>query len=194
MSEAVPGPAAPAPGRIRYVVALAIFLAGMAGMGAFLVSRLSAMQDQLTRFVVPGTHALTLEAGSYTIFHEMQSVVDGKVFASPGLGGLAVTVTGPGGDAVPLSDAGSGRYTFGGHTGVSLFDFTAPVAGAYTVDARYGDGNAGPETVLAVGAGFMASLLGTVFGALAIAFSGSIIAAILVVMTLVKRRRAGFGF
>ena len=182
------------PSRLRYLLALALFIAGMAGMGVFLINRLSAMQDALTRFVVPGEHQLSLAAGNYTIFHETESVVDGKVYSNPGLGGLTVAVTGPGGDTVPLTAAGSGHYTFGGHKGTSLFDFEASRAGDYTVTAQYAGDASGPDTVLAVGAGFMSSLLGTIFGALGIAFAGSIIAAILVVMTLVRRRRAGFKF
>jgi hypothetical protein len=187
-------PAAAPPGRIRYLVALLIFLAGMAGMAAFLINRLSTMQDGMTRLVVPGEQAVPLTAGSYTIFHETHSVIDGVVYSSPGLGGLVVTVTGPDGDAVPLSAAGAGRYSFGGHAGYSIFDFTAPVDGDYVVTGRYQADGAGPETVIAVGAGFMSSLLGTIFGSLGIAFAGSIIAAALAVMTLVQRRRAGLRF
>ena len=190
-------PASPAvnpPGRIRYLVALLIFLAGMAGMAAFLINRLSTMQDGMTRLVVPGEQAVALEAGSYTIFHEMHSVIDGVVYASPGLGGLVVTVTGPDGEAVPLAAAGAGRYSFGEHTGYSIFDFTAPVDGSYLVAGRYQANGAGPETVIAVGAGFISSLLGTIFGSLGIAFAGAIVAAGLVVMTLVQRRRAGLRF
>jgi hypothetical protein len=105
-----------------------------------------------------------------------------------------VTVTGPDGEAVPLSTASSGRYSFGGHTGYSVFDFTAPVDGSYVVAGRYQADGAGPETVIAVGAGFLSSLLGTIFGSLGIAFAGAIIAAGLAVMTLVQRRRAGLRF
>ncbi len=194
MSDAMPAVPGAAPSRLRYLVAVVIFFAGMAGMGIFLVNQLSEMQDELTRFVVPGERTLAFEAGKYTVFHETESIIDGKVYSSPGLGGLTVTVTGPGGETVALTPAGSGHYTFGGHKGTSLFDFEATGAGEYTVAGQYAPGASGPETVLAVGAGFMSSLLGTIFGALGIAFAGSIIAAILVVMTLVKRRRAGFKF
>ena len=49
-------PAAPAtpPGRIWYLVAVGIFLVGMAAMAAFLITRLMGMDSGLTRFVVPG--------------------------------------------------------------------------------------------------------------------------------------------
>jgi hypothetical protein len=190
-----PAPAAsPPPGRIWYLVGLAIFIAGMGTMAIFLVTRLSAMEDGLTRIVVPGAQTITLAAGSYTIFHEAQSVIDGKIYASPGLGGLTVSVSTPDGTTLPLAAAGSGRYSFGGHTGFSVFDFTAPTAGDYTVAARYDDGATGPQTVLAVGTGFMSGLLATIFGSLAFAFGGAIIAAILMVGVLVRRRRAGLRF
>lgn len=192
MSLPAPTAAAP-PGRIWYLVGLAIFIAGMATMAIFLVTRLMGMEDGLARVVVPGEHRLVLAAGNYTIFHETQSVIDGKIYASTGLSGLSVTVTGPDGSDVPLTTASSGRYNFGGHTGYSAFDFKAPAAGDYTLAARY-DGAPGPETVLAVGAGFLSSLLGTIFGSLAFAFGGAIVATIIMVGVLVKRRRAGLRY
>ena len=194
MSAPAPAGTAPPPGRIWYLVGFAIFIAGMATMAIFLFSSLTAMQDGLTRFVVPGERTLALVAGDYTIFHEAQSVIDGRIYASEGLGGLAVSVAGPDGGGVPLTAAGSGRYTFGGHSGYAVFNFTAAAPGNYTIAARYDDGAAGPETVLAVGAGFLSSLLGTIFGALAFAFGGAIIAAIIIVGALLRRRRAGLRF
>lgn len=182
------------PGRIWYLVAVGIFLAGMAAMAVFLLTRLTGFDEGLTRFIVPGEQALTLDAGNYTIFHEAQSVIDGKIYASSGLGGLMVNVTGADGGEVALRSSGSGRYTFGGHTGFAVFDFTAASAGAYVVAGRYADGAPGPETVLAVGQGFLSSLLWTIFGALGIAFGGAAIAAAIGVTVLVKRRRAGLQF
>jgi hypothetical protein len=182
------------PGRIWYLVALAIFLVGMAAMAAFLITRLMSMDSGLTRFVMPGEQTLTLEAGKFTIFHEPQSVVDGKIYSGGSLGGMTVTVAGPDGSDVPLTAAGSGRYSFSGHTGFAVFDFTAASPGPYVIAGRYADGAPGPQTVIAVGAGFLSGLLTTIFGSLAIAFGGAIIAAIIGVWTLVKRRRAGLGF
>lgn len=188
---AAPSPVIAVPGRGRYLLGIAIFLAGMAAMGIFLTSRLADMQEGLTRFLVPGETVLTLAAGEYTIFHEPNSVIDGTAYVSTGLDGLNVAVSGPDGEIAPLTTASSGRYNFPGHSGYSLFDFSAPVAGDYTVTAAYPGADDGPKTVLAVGAGFMSSLLTTIFSAIAIAFAGAIIAAILIITTLMKRRRAG---
>ena len=182
------------PGRIWYLVAVGIFLAGMVAMAVFLFSRLTGFDAALTRLIVPGEQTLTLEAGNYTIFHEPQGVLDGKIYAGGSLSGLTVTVTAPDGSDVPLAAAGSGRYSFGGHTGFAVFDFTAASPGAYIIAGRYADNASGPQTVLAVGQGFLSSLLRTIFGALGIAFGGAVIAAAIGVTVLVKRRRAGLRF
>lgn len=189
-----PASATAPPDRVWYLVAIVVFLVGMAAMAAFLITRLTGMDSGLTRFVVPGEQTLTLEAGSYTIFHEPQSVVDGMIYSGGSLGGMSVAVTGPDGSEAPLSPAGSGRYSFGGHTGFAVFDFTAAAAGPYVIAGRYADDAPGPQTVIAVGAGFLSGLLTTVFGSLGIAFGGAIIAAVIAVRTLVKRRRAGLRF
>lgn len=193
MSTPAPTASTP-PGRIWYLVGLAIFIAGMATMAVFLLSRLTGMEDGLTRVVVPGEHTITLAAGTYTIFHETQSVIDGKIYSSSGLSGLTVSVAAPDGATIPLTDASSGRYSFSGHTGFAVFDFAAPTAGDYVLAARYDDGATGPETVLAVGTGFLSAILVTVLGSLAFAFGGAIIAAIIMVGVLVRRRRAGLRF
>jgi hypothetical protein len=189
-----PAATAAPPGRIWYLVAVAIFLVGMAAMAAFLITRLMSMDSGLTRFVVPGEETLTLEPGKFTIFHEPQSVVDGKIYSGGSLGGMTITVAGPDGSDVPLAAAGSGRYSFSGHTGFAVFDFAAASAGKYVIAGRYADDAPGPQTVIAVGAGFLSGLLTTIFGSLGIAFGGAIIAAIIDVRVLIKRRRAGLGF
>ncbi len=189
-------PAAPAtpPGRIWYLIAVGIFLVGMTAMAVFLITRLMSMDSGLTRFVAPGGETLTLDAGNYTIFHEPQGVIDGKIYSGGALTGLTVTVTGPDGSDVPLTAASSGRYSFGGHTGFAVFDFTAASSGAYIIAGHYADDAPGPQTVLAVGAGFLSGLLTTIFGSLGIAFGGAIIATAIGVTVLVKRRRAGLQF
>ena len=189
------GPARAAPGRFWYLVGLLVFLAGMTGMGVYLFDRLSHMADGLTQIVVPGERTLPLQPGKYTVFHESQSVVDGRIYDTPSLGGLTVAVTGPDGAAVTLTTVTmSGRYSFGGRTGFAAFDFTVDKAGDFTVAGRYPDGATAPETVIAVGAGFVGSLFGTIFGALGIAFGGAAIATAIIVTVLVRRRRAGFRF
>lgn len=53
--------------------------------------------------VVPGEMELTLDSGSYTIFHERQSTVDGRIFSADGIAGLGVTLTSAAGEPVALA-------------------------------------------------------------------------------------------
>ena len=192
MSRVAAGPRVP--GRFWYVVAIAIFIAGMALMGVFLITRLSAFDAALVRLVVPGEQTIPLEKGRHTIFHESHSVIDGKVYSSESLGGLKVTVTAPGGSAVELTPSGSGHYNMGSHSGNAIFDFTAEAAGDYAIAGNYEDGATSPQTVLAVGPTFSSTIVLTVLGSLGIAFGGAVSAAGLAVLVLVKRRRAGLRF
>ena len=195
MHPAAQAPARPPPpGRIRYLIALLFFLAGMGGMGFILFRGISSLDTGLVQIVVPGEKQLTLEPGDYTIFHERQSVVDGRVYSSQSLGGLQLVVTSAKGEDVALKPVTiTGQYTFGGRSGVSVFDFTVANGGDYTVAGRY-PGSSGPDTVVAVGKGFFGGLLGMIFGGLASAFGGAGIALILFLTTLFRRRRAGLGF
>lgn len=187
-------PARQAPGRGRYLLALLVFIAGMLGMAGVLVYGLSGMGDGLFQVVVPGEQHLTLEPGSYTIFHERHSVFNGRVYDTQALGGLELAVVGPDGQEVALAPVSmTGQYTFGGRSGVSVFDFTVDKGGDYVVSGRYPD-SSGPDTVIAIGQGFLGNLLGTIFGGLAFAFGGAGIALFVFLTTLFRRRRAGHSF
>ncbi len=88
----------------------------------------------------------------------------------------------------------SSNYQFGGREGHAAFNFTADKAGDYTVAGRYPRGENGVETVIAVGKGFVELLVGTILGALGLAFGGAGLAIYLFLRTLIRRRRAGFSF
>lgn len=187
-------PVKPPPGRVRYLVALVIFLIGMGGMIFVLFRGLSGMDAALVQVVVPGEKHMTLEPGKYTIFHERHSVVDGRIYDAASLGGLAVAVASSDGQEVSLTPASvNSTYSFGSRTGVSAFEFTVASDGDYVVSGSY-PGGSGPDTVIAVGKGFLSSLIGTIFGSLAFAFVGSGIALFLALSTLFRRRRAGHAF
>lgn len=181
------------PSRWWYAVAVLTLIAGLGAMGLFLFSRLTTLGEGMTQIVVPGERSLALTPASYTIFHERVSVVDGKVYNSGGIGGLLVSVTGPDGATVPLSTASiTSRYQFGGREGVSVFDFTIATAGDYVVKGAYDEGQSGPQTVIAVGAGFATSLFVTIIGGLAFAFTGAGLTIAIALIVFLRRRRAGF--
>jgi len=66
-----------------FVVAGLSALASLAGALLHVVPRLTAVDERLIRVVVPGSAVLTLDKpGSYTIYHEKKSTVDGRYYAS----------------------------------------------------------------------------------------------------------------
>ena len=164
--------------RAWYAVAALLFVVGMAGLGWVVWSGLSGIGDLIVRFVVPGSGELTLaEAGMYTIFHEEESVIDGRVYNVPTIDGLTVTVTEEAdGATVPVRSPGVHMtYTIGGHSGVSVFAFEAVRPGRYRLTGAYDGGRTAPRTVLAVDLGFfrwlwrllLMGILSIVLGALA---------------------------
>ncbi|MGI9404942.1 MAG: hypothetical protein ACR2O4_01110 [Hyphomicrobiaceae bacterium] len=179
------------PSRLWYLLALFMVLAGLAAMAVVMLPRIMSMGDALVQVVVPGEAELVLDkAGTYTIFHERHSVVDGQVFVSETVTGLRVKVVSAGtGTPVPIAPASVGtNYSIGGRSGSSIFTFEIETPGRYRIAAAYDDGRPEPRAVLSVGHGFLAALLRTIFGALAIAFSG-VIAAVAAAAVVWRKRK-----
>jgi hypothetical protein len=178
--------------RAWYVVAAVALLAGAAGAVMLILSGVSGLAGGMTRVVVPGSSVLTLaEPGSYTIYHETESVIDGRVYSSDNVNGLRISITDvASGTAIQATTpAGTERYSVGGHTGVSLLAFDIVHPGQYRFDASYDGGRTEPAAVLAIGQGFVGRLLMTIFGAIGAAFAGFVIALVLALVTFFNRRR-----
>jgi hypothetical protein len=178
--------------RIWYVVAVAALLAGAAGAGTTIWSGISGLNNALIRVVVPGTSELTLaEPGSYTIYHEYESVIDGRIYSSQNVEGLQVSLTEEAGDlTVPVGPvSGSTRYSLGGHSGVSVLSFDIVRSGRYRLTAGYGAGRGGATAVLAIAQGFLGRLLLTIIAAIGLAFAGFAVALAIGLVTFFKRRR-----
>ncbi|MGH6915851.1 MAG: hypothetical protein ACREH3_19345, partial [Geminicoccales bacterium] len=82
------------PGRQWYVFAAAIFVVGIALSVRYLFTSVGELGDELPQIVVPGAAELSLqEPGTYTIFHEHESIVDGRYYSTrENLSGLEVGV------------------------------------------------------------------------------------------------------
>ncbi|KAK0330897.1 hypothetical protein LTR94_031031 [Friedmanniomyces endolithicus] len=159
------------PGRGWYALAALPMICGFAAMGAVLFTQLSKLDDGLEQIVVPGARELRLEPGRHTVFLEYRSVVDGRVYAVDQVPGLAVHVEAADGAPVAVSaPMGSSTYTLGGRQGEAI--------------------NVGPQTVIAVGQGFMGQLFSTVFMGLSAVFLGMILTVATVVGVYLARRRA----
>ncbi|MNE43990.1 hypothetical protein D3C80_1381960 [compost metagenome] len=179
-----------APGQGWYALAVIPAICGFAVMGVVLFTQLSKLDDGLEQIVVPGARELRLEPGRHTVFLEYSSVVDGRVYRVDQVSGLTVHVAAADGAPVAVSaPMGSASYSLGGRQGEAINVFDVEQAGAYRISADY-DGAAGPQTVIAVGQGFMGRLFTTILSALGAAFLGMILAAAVVVGVYLARRRA----
>jgi hypothetical protein len=139
---------------------------------------------------VPGQAELVLdEPGTYTIFHEYRSMLDGRVSAVSGVSGLLIEVRArPGGDVLVLESAPGLIYDTGDRAGRSLFKLGVAAAGRYQVAASYSEGRVEPRTVLAIGHNFAEGRTATRLMAEAFAF-GSVALAGIVALAVFRRRR-----
>ena len=82
---------------------------------------------------------LTLdEPGTYTIYHEADSAVDGKLYSAPNIAGLSVKVAAEGsGQAIAVVEPGfNSSYGIGGHSGKSVLAFDIVSPGRYRLSTR----------------------------------------------------------
>jgi hypothetical protein len=178
--------------RIGYFLA-AIPLLGGASIAVWLaLSGIFELENALTRIVVPGAGELTLDQpGTYTVFHESESVVDGRVYVAQDIAGLRVTVTAEAdGKPIPVvTPSGRTTYNFGGHSGVSMLSFDIASPGRYRVSADYAGKSDEPQTVLAIGRVSIGRIVRTIFAIIGAALVGFGLALALVLTTFFRRRR-----
>jgi len=172
-----------------FVVAGLIAMAGFVAAGLYLWPRLGSVDAGLIRVVVPGNAALTLDKpGTYTIFHEKHSVVDGKYYASDTVTGLRVELVDEAdGAPVPVVEPSiSTTYSTANRGGVSIFAFTIDRPGRYRLTTNLAVGQA----VLAIGQGVFGAAFKLVGATIAIVFAGLAVAGIIVLLVIWQRSKA----
>lgn len=181
----------PAPGRIWYAVAVLAVLAGLAAGAYRIYSNIDELTKGMVQVVVPGEADLALEPGSYTIFHEYESSIDGRIYSGTDVTGLLVRIVPvDGGAPIKLEQpAVTSSYTLSGRSGRSVLIFEVTEPGDYRLIAGYPEGEENSEAVLAVGQGMTGGILSLVFGALAFASLG-IAAGVAIALPTYRRRRA----
>jgi len=183
------------PGRQWYVFAAVIFVAGIALSVQYLFTSVGELGDELPQVVVPGAAELSLEEpGTYTIFHEHESLVDGRYYsARENLSGLEVDVISKStGEVVPVRGPSAHMtYSLAGRSGVSMLSFDiGEKTGDYRISAGYPSGRDAPRVVLAVGHGFGKRLFTTILGGLGLAMLSLIVPVTIAAVTFYRRRRA----
>ena len=188
------GRTASMPGRKWYWVAGAVGVAGAAGFVSLLLYGIAGIGDALMQVRAPGEIELALEEpGTYTVFHEYESVFEGCYYASRTVvSGLEVRVTPLGGGAaVAVRRAGTNStYELAARSGVSIFEFAIADPGPYRVSAAYAGGGDSPAVVLAIGHDFMGKLMAIIFGGFGVMIAGLGGAGAITAVTYVKRDRA----
>jgi len=173
-----------------FVLAAIIGIGGFVAAGFQIFSGVSAVEDRLMQVVMPGSATLKLtQPGTYTIYHERNSVVDGQLYAGTSVGGLRLSMRGPDGEVQLMARTGS-TYKFGSREGRSIFGFTVNAPGEYRLSGTLPDGRGEPKVVLAVETGLLGGMFRMIGGALGLAFGGLAIAGVIVVVTLWQRQKA----
>ncbi len=186
------------PGRWLYLLALGIFVAGLAVTGVLVVISVTHFQrlsHSFIRVVAPGTSTVQLEKrGTYTVFYEYQSQVDGQTFSTgetpPNLTvGVKSVATG---NAVAIHSSGNSNYSIGSHAGVSILNFSIDSPGAYEISSQYSNGTGGPEIVLAIAHGFASDIVGgvaSILGSVGVFCGTTLVAIVLTLVVFILRQR-----
>lgn len=178
------------PSRWLYLLAVLLVIGGwsMAAMSVF-KGISGGLGKGLTQVLVPGEERLEFEeAGTYTIFHEYESVYKDQVYNTSDISGLKISVKSEKtGEDIALKPSGNSTYSFGSRSARSIFKFDIDSPGSYILSGKYLE-NDGPKVVLAVSHGFLGKLFGTVFGALAYVLVGTLLGVVLAIFTFLKRR------
>jgi len=178
---------------IWFVVAGVIAVAGFAGAVFYLMPRLAAADARMMRVVVPGNATLVFDKpGPYMIYHEKKSTVDGRYYASDDVDGLSLGLTADatGAQVKLVEPTTNTNYTIGNRSGTSIYAFTLDQPGRYRLATNLAGGRGDPKAVLAIEQGLFGALLGTIFGAIAIAFAGLGTAGAIVFAVLWQRSKA----
>lgn len=165
---------------ITSVVAIVLFVVGILGMAPD------------ARVVVPGSHEVQFDkTGEYIVYYEYESTVDGVAYSTDEhLHGMVATLRSQDGSRiVPLTDAAvNSEYSIGSRSGVSIFEFDIDEPGTYILTAEYQNGRVAPEVVLAVG---QFNIVEVLLRSIPLGLVGFVLGVILIVLVLVKRRKAG---
>jgi hypothetical protein len=181
------------PGRKWYAIALVVLVAGAAAAGVMVYTRLSDLSRELVQVIVPGEADVTFsQPGTYTIYFEAESVVNGRYYRTAGdIAGLLVRVRSTNGVEVDLaSPSFSSNYSIAGRSGEAVLTGTIVEPGRYHLAAGYTDGRTEPQAVLAIGLGVPGKILSTILTALAIGACSFLAAVATVAVTFLKRRKA----
>jgi len=182
------------PGRVWYWAAGGIGAMALVAFVAILFNGIASMGDALPQMLGPGQIEISLdEPGTYTVFHEHESIFEGQYYSSPEIvSGLTVRVRyKDSGETIKVAAPNvNSNYAVSGRSGVGIFEFDIVEPGRYRITAAYANGQATPPVMLAIGHDFMGGLMATIFGAIGVMMVGAGLVISIAVITFVKREKA----
>ena len=175
-----------------YLLAVILVIGSFVAAGTIVFKASAGLGKGLIQVVVPGEEKLEFDqAGTYTIFHEYESVYKNQVFSisnSSNISGLELTVKSEAtGEQLSLRPSTSSSYSLGSRSARSLYKFDIANPGSYVLSGKYPDSD-GPKVVLAVSHGFVQKMFGTIFSAIAYVLAGTLLGVGLAIYTFLKRR------
>jgi uncharacterized membrane protein len=173
------------PGRFGYFAAAALAVGGVVACVVIIIWFVARF-DGGARFVVPGSHVITVEkAGKQVIWNDYRTVFQGRSYSAseqlPDGLHIRVTEAATGKDVDIEPDRGASSKTSAAER-VSIASFEA-VPGRYTIAV---EGNF-PPRVFSVGPSFLLQLFGTIALAVAAMFLGFAVALALAIWTFLRR-------
>lgn len=172
------------PGRIWYVVALAVLAAGIAWLAYGLASLVGTV-DGLQRVSVPGGGTVTLtHSGGYTIYYEGQGARNGNIPFFH----VSVAPASPGAAVASLAHYGSVvTYDFGSHQGRAVLSMRVTRPGRFAITTT---GNASANADLAFGGSIGSGIVSTLVPAIPLIVLGFAGALLLLILRAVGKRSA----
>jgi len=174
------------PGRIWYLVALVVLLAGVAWLVVGLLS-ISSRVDSFPRVAIPAGGQITLDhSGDYVIYYEGPGAQSGQIPAfrvrvTPASAGAAVQSLGPYNSSV--------TYSFGSHQGRAVLSMRVGHPGRFRVETP-GGGNVPVGSGLAFGDSIVGGVAGTALPSVLLILAGIVALVVIFIIRIVKTSRA----
>jgi len=174
------------PGRIWYLAALLVLLAGVAWLAVGLLS-LSSHIDSFPRVAIPAGGQITLDhSGDYVIYYEGPGAQSGQIPAfrirvTPASAGAAVQSLGPYNSSV--------TYAFGSHQGRAVLSMRVGHPGRFRVETP-GGGNVPVGSGLAFGDSIVGGVAGTALPSVLLILAGIVALVVIFIIRIVKTSRA----
>ncbi len=177
-----------------FVVAGVIGLVGLACAYFYAMPRIGSFASSLHQVVMPGPVVVTLDrAGAYTLYAEVNAVVDGQLFSKPPPNGARITLASEAtGKPVTLSAPhASVEYELGSRRGHAVLGFVIDQPGRYRLAASE-PGDARYVLAIAYGSamGSVVDLFRTIAITIAFVIGGLGLAGLLIAVTVIQRNKA----